>query len=129
MTKKNKKKNKGGRPSGYGPEVIEKVKQYLDDFFNEELEEVVPSIEGFSAYSGIARRTIYDWKGQHKEFSHILEDILALQASLALNKGLKGEWNSNIVKLLLGKHGYKAKSDVTSGGKSIGAILDDLEDE
>ena len=111
---------KVGRPTKYSKEVLERVENYLDDFFQGSIkDEVIPSIEGFSAYSKIPRRTIYDWKGKHKEFSHILEDLLSIQAKLTMNKGLTGEWNSNIVKLLLGKHGYKEKSDITSDDKPI----------
>lgn len=99
-----------GRPTKYSKEVLEQTEQYLRDYFNEELEEVVPSIEGLAAYLSVSRSSLYEWKKQDKEFSHILEDILSIQARESLNKGLKGEWNSTIVKLLLGKHGYSEKT-------------------
>ena len=34
-------------------------------------------------------------------------------------KGLKGEFNASITKLMLTKHGYTDKQDVTTGGKEL----------
>ena len=44
---------------------------------------------------------------KHDEFYDILERLIATQEKTALTKGLTGEWNATIVKLLLGKHGWK----------------------
>lgn len=42
----------------------------------------------------------------------ILERIGATQEVVLLNGGLTGEMNSNIVKLVLGKHGYNEKQNI-----------------
>jgi hypothetical protein len=44
---------------------------------------------------------------------------LSTQERILVSKGLKGEFNSNIAKLALGKHGYTDKQDVTSDGKAL----------
>lgn len=100
-----------GRLTKYNDELVGKAKEYLTDY--EYDGSVIPSIEGLSEYIDIARSTIYDWQNQEgKEvFSDILEKILAKQAKLLINSGLKGDFNAAITKLALGKHGYHDKVD------------------
>lgn len=104
----------GGRPTKYNQAILNDSNHYLENF--EENGDVIPSIEGLSEHLEIARSTIYDWQKQEgkEEFSDILEKILAKQARILMNSGLKGDFNSAIVKLALGKHGYSDKTDLTS---------------
>lgn len=108
-----------GRPTDYDDEIIESTKEYLETY--KEQGDVIPSVAGLAVHLQIARSTIYDWASQEekKEFSDILNNILSTQERVLMNKGLTSEFNSNIVKLALGKHGYTDKSDFTSGGKPI----------
>lgn len=110
-----------GRPTEYTPEILAKARAYLDLGYEED--ERIPSVAGLSRFLEIARSTIYDWASQEdkKEFSDILEQILAKQEYTLLNKGITGEFNSTITKLVLAKQGYKESSeqDITSGGKPI----------
>lgn len=101
----------GGRPTEYNQAIIEKTREYLNTF--ETLGEVIPSIEGLAVYLDLARSTIYDWIGQEdkQEFSDIVEKILAFQGKTLANKGLKGEFNPTIAKLMLSKHGYKDSTE------------------
>ncbi len=105
-----------GRLTKYNDELVGKAKKYLTDY--EYDGSVIPSIEGLSEYIDIARSTIYDWQKQEgKEiFSDILEKILAKQAKLLINSGLKGDFNAAITKLALGKHGYHDKVDSSLSG-------------
>jgi len=105
-----------GRPSKYTPELLEQAYAYLDEW--ETLGQLIPSNEGLSYYLGVGKRTIYDWaKDEEKqEFSHILDKIQAQQAQLVLNKGLGGDFNPSIAKLVLGKHGYHDKHDIEHAG-------------
>jgi len=100
-----------GRPTDYNEEVLEKAKEYLETYEN--LGEVIPSVEGLACFIEIARSTIYEWIGQEdkKDFSDIVERILAHQGKTLANKGLKGEFNPTIAKLMMGKHGYKDSSE------------------
>ena len=110
-----------GRPTEYTAEILAKARAYLDLGYAED--ERIPSVAGLSRFLEIARSTIYDWASQEdkKEFSDILEQILAKQEYTLLNKGITGEFNSTITKLVLAKQGYKESSeqDITSGGKPI----------
>jgi len=112
---------KAGRPTKYNQEMIDKALHYLDNY--QDNGDVIPSIEGLAEHLEINRATIYDWKDQEgkEEFSDILGQILARQARVLINQGLKGEFNAAICKLALGKHGYhdKQETDVTSGGKPL----------
>ena len=100
-----------GRPTKYNPEILEKARAYIDNYG--EFGDVIPSVAGLSLVLQISRETVYDWAKQEEkqEFSYILQDILAKQESLLVNNGLDGEFNSNITKLVLGKHGYHEKVD------------------
>lgn len=112
-----------GRPTSYTPELIERAKDYLDNFHNSK--DVVPSLEGFAIYLGIHSSTVYEWlkEPDKEEFSDIVERIMDTRAQMLQNKGLEGVFNSNITKLLLSKHGYVEKSDVTTDGKAIQGVV------
>src|SRR3990167_6799432 len=101
-----KKKSNAGRPTVYSEEILTKTRDYIVNY--EKFDDAIPSIAGLAVVLGISRETIYDWASQEekKEFSYILADILSNQERILINKGLKGEFNSNITKLVLGKHGY-----------------------
>ena len=104
----------GGRPTKYSQEIIDNSNDYLVNFA--ENGDVIPSIEGLSEHLNIARSTIYEWQKQEgkEEFSDILGQILVKQGRILINSGLKGEFNSAITKLVLGKHGYHDRTDLTS---------------
>lgn len=110
---------KAGRPTKYNKEILVDSNFYLENFA--ENGDVIPSIEGLSEYLNIARSTLYEWEKHEDraEFSDILAKILTKQARLLINEGLKGEFNSAIAKLALGKHGYHDKTDLTSSDRSM----------
>ena len=103
-----------GRPTDYNDEIISKAEEYLANY--ESYGDAVPSHSGLALVLNISRPTIYDWAKQpeKKEFSIILDKILMTQEKAALSKGLTGDWNAQIVKLLLGKHGYSDKVETQS---------------
>ncbi|MBG6243092.1 MAG: hypothetical protein EKE20_15280 [Candidatus Symbiopectobacterium sp. Dall1.0] len=111
-------KNKVGRPSELA-QSLEKAKAYLLGDY-EKLGDVVPSIAGLACYLAVSRSSVYDWARQSNEFLYIVEGILALQENRLINKGLQGDFNSTIAKLMLTKHGYSDKQELT--GKDGGAI-------
>jgi hypothetical protein len=100
-----------GRPSKYTEELLTKAAGYVAYAYSEDK---LPSIEGLALYIGVKRSTIYDWAKQPEKeaFSDILENILAHQAEALINKGLKGEYNSTITKLILTKHNYSDKQEM-----------------
>lgn len=129
-----KKKNKGGRPTLYNEDILNKTKEYISSCQDKEIEQEkkegwvtyktkvkLPTIEGLAVYLEVSRDSLYEWAKVHKEFSYILENLRAEQADRLINSGLSGDYNPTITKVLLTKHGYvdKAEQDITSGGKPI----------
>jgi len=117
----------GGRPTKYNQQILVDTREYLENY--EQHGDAIPSIAGLSVVLGLPRQTIYDWARQEEkeEFSDILQSILSTQEKVLINKGLKNEFNSNITKLALGKHGYsdKQETDVTSKGEQISTFNDE----
>jgi hypothetical protein len=110
-----------GRPTKYTEDMLNKSRQYFNEY--ESLGDKIPSIAGLSCYLGISRETIHAWK-RHEDkavFSDIVGGILAKQEQVLINKGLTGDFNPSISKLMLVKHGYsdRQETDVTTGGKKI----------
>ncbi len=103
-----------GRPTKYNETILVLSNEYLENY--EEHGDMIPSDVGLCLVLGIARSTLYDWASQEskKAFSDILENINMKQQKVLINKGLSSEFNSNITKLVLGKHGYHEKIDQQS---------------
>jgi len=133
----------GGRPSEYSEEVLIKAREYLDscqdenekvvEMANEEkgyekyrnkLKVNLPSVAGLAIYLEVVRNIVYEWAAQHKEFSDILEDILSEQEKRLIENGLSGDYNPQIAKLVLGKHGYHDKQDVNQNIKGSISLTD-----
>jgi hypothetical protein len=118
-----------GRPTTFGSGVQEDAWAYIDNF-NTVHGHQIPSVVGLCKVIKRAKSTIYDWaKRDDNEFSDILEAINEAQQLELINKGLSGDFNSNIAKLVLGKHGFHDKQDV-SGSLAIShdQWIDQLED-
>lgn len=100
--------------STYSEEKLKLTEEYIDNF--EEHGHVIPSAIGLSMVLGVSRKTLYNWADQEENiaFLHILGKLQDAQEFVLLSKGLKNEFNSNITKLALGKHGYHEKLDQQS---------------
>ena len=114
------KKKPVGRPTLYNDAILAKAKYYLDNYKSHG--HVVPQIAGLARVLGVRRETLYAWaKEENKEeFSNILEEIMSEQEISLINGGLGGDFNSNITKMMLTKHGYSDKQEVNhqnDGGK------------
>lgn len=113
-------KKKPWRPTKYSDEIVQKAEGYLTKYT--ENGDVIPSIEGLAEYLDLNRSTLYDWRDHDdkKAFSDILGRLLAKQARVLINEGLKGEFNAAIAKLALGKHGYHDKQHTELSGAVAG---------
>ena len=104
----------GGRPTKYSQEMVDKSYEYIEKY-NSEYGDMIPSIEGLADALDINRSTIYDWDEQEEkeEFSHMLDRLVSTQKKVLVNNGLSGDFNSNITKLVLTKHGFSDKQETT----------------
>ena len=112
-----------GRPTKYTPELLKKAQAYLDGAW-EQTDSVIPSHVGLALELDITTETLYVWAKEEgkKQFSDILAKILQKQQNTLISKGLSGDFNSNITKLVLGKHGFHDKQDTELTGANGGVI-------
>jgi|SRR6478736_4469337 len=135
-----------GRPTKYSEDILKLTDQYITGCEDEEQTIVsgesekftsykvrvkvkMPTIEGLSLYLNVHKDTIFEWDKQHKEFSDLLSVLRAKQCDRLINKGLSGDYNPFIAKLILSKHGYAEKQEIehstpedqvfTIGGQTI----------
>lgn len=124
-----------GRPTSYTEDMPKMVIAYLDSCEDIESEDGtgkarlnvnIPSIEGLAYKIKINKDTIYEWCKLHPKFSDVIDELRAKQANALINKGLSGQYNSTIAKVLLTKHGYRdaIDTDHTSKGESITKQMD-----
>lgn len=109
--------NMTGRPTEYSEEILTQARDYLSNYkkFGDE----IPSNAGLAVHLGLSRDIIQKWRKEEgkEEFFYILAAIQVKQENVLLNKGLNGDFNSNITKLILGKHGYHEKKDIKANVK------------
>jgi hypothetical protein len=129
-----------GRPTDYNEEILNKTEEYLNicqdeerqllkmqnedrgyETYENKLVVKLPTVGGLARYLGVSRDTIYEWKKLHQEFSDIIEQIMAEQEDRLINKGMSGDYNPTIAKVLLSKHGYREGQDLdhTTKGEKI----------
>lgn len=139
------KDTKIGRPTIYSEAMLEKAKEYVlscddsEDVLAEDSNRPIykirvnlPTVEGLAIHMGINKDTIYEWCKIHNEFSDVIEELLAYQARELINKGLSGDYNPTIAKVLLSKRGYseKTESDVKhSGGINLTDLFNKTKEE
>lgn len=110
------------RPTIYNEQILIDTREYIE--LCEDGEKVVklPTIEGLAYHLKINKDTIYSWRKEKdkEEFSELIDELLAKQARELINKGLSGNYNSTIAKVLLAKHGYRDAQEVTGlDGKDL----------
>jgi hypothetical protein len=66
---------------------------------------------------GVNIDTLYEWAKVHPEFSDVLDELNQKQQEKLIDHGLAGNYNANIAKLVLGKHGYHDKSETEHSGQ------------
>lgn len=101
------------RPCEYTPEKQALAEAYLDGGWETEGDSV-PQIAGLAMAMGIDRTTAYAWAADEgkPEFSNIFTRVQALQERKLINKGLLGDFNPAITKMMLTKHGYSERQEV-----------------
>ncbi|OCG58767.1 hypothetical protein A9G41_08120 [Gilliamella sp. Nev5-1] len=102
-------------------EMLELGQEYLHKQGYINNGEVIPYVAGLALYANCSRSSLYNYASSSEEFKDALELIKARQEVELINKGLKGEFNASIAKLMLANHGYSEKQilDHQSMGSSI----------
>ena len=110
--------NLNGRPVEYTEEVVDKVGEYAQQCLETKR---FPTRAGLSLYIGINKKTLWEWDKKYKQLSNALAKFDAMQEDEVWEKALKGEYNSNIAKLLLHNHGYsdKSQSEIETKGDPL----------
>ena len=103
-----------GRPTKYTADSIGIAEEYIDNYALHG--DTIPQNSGLATALGICVRTLYYWAEEHDAFLRILDKLKAKQERVLINSGLNGDFNSAIVKLVLGKHGYHDKQDMEHTG-------------
>ena len=104
----------GGRPSKYTPELLEKARKYVaGDWYHYGAQ--FPSHTGLALYLGVRTTTLYAWEQEEgkEEISDMLREIMEIQHEMLVGHGVTGEFKPVITKLVLTKHGYSDKSELT----------------
>ena len=100
----------GGRPTKYNATIQKKADEYISNLPEDE---VIHTVEGLADHINVARSTVYKWKDEIEQFSDTLETILRKQAKTLINRGLTGEFNAPMTKMLMNvNHGYRERSEV-----------------
>jgi hypothetical protein len=103
--------------------MLNKAWEYLDTY--EDYGDVVPHVEGIADVCKVSMSTVYLWAKEHEAFSDTLEACKTIQARVLKNKGLDGNFQPTIAKLMLANHGYSDKQQVEhSGNVTIGKEFD-----
>jgi hypothetical protein len=123
------KKHKGympsGRPTKYNEEMLQKALEYSQGYWRDRGDSI-PSYTGLCRYLEVDKETIHDWAKKEPIFSAALRTIKQDQEIECLNKGLNGEFNSAITKLVLHNHGYKDRHDHTTNDRDLPQPLLDV---
>lgn len=123
MVKKEKQKNKGGRPSKYLSKYA--TDAFVDEYFavckrDTGIETItgtapdgttvvlgtkkrlrLPSVEDLSIYLNVSRDSLYEWGRVKPGFSDTLHKIEVKQKAILFEGGVLGEFNPMITKLIL----------------------------
>ncbi len=102
-----------GRPTKLTPEAIEKAIDYINGGY-EASGHTIPSVVGLARVLNVGKTTLYRWAEERPEdFRDILEDCNDAQHEILISRGLAGDFNPTICKLVLGKHGYHERQELT----------------
>lgn len=104
---------KMGRPTKYTDKLIEKGWNYVENWRKKDC--FIPSKFGLARHLKISLASVKEWKKDPKkpDFLAIVEEVELIQAETLINKGLNNDFNSSICKLILTKHGFSDKQELT----------------
>lgn len=98
-----------GRPTKYGPQVVEKANEYYERCLGaaKDSMDLIPFIEQLAVELDVDGDTVWEWDKQHPEFSEAIKKIKSLQ-KLRLQQRSLGTVNpTGAIFLLKANHGLK----------------------
>ena len=110
-----------GQPTKYTDDTIGIASAYIYGGFTD-AGDMIPQTEGLAEKLEVCVKTLYNWGDAHPEFLQVLQELQSRQRKELINKGLDGTFNSNITKLVLGKHGFHDKTDQTHSAPGGGPV-------
>jgi len=121
---------KRGRPTKLTPELKKKAWEYVREWEEKakRLPEVIPTIAGLSLHLGIVKNDIYEYAKKDEEFLNLVERVNQIQEKILITGSITHKLNPKIAALVLAKHGYHYKEEV-SGELTIKKPLIELSDE
>ena len=102
------------RPTDYSSEILDSAIRYINGGWKD-CGDKVPTVVGLAAEIGVARSTCYAWAKDvdKREFSDILTRVEEVQERSLVNGGLSGSFNPAVTKMMLTKHGYSDKQELS----------------
>lgn len=134
-----------GRPTKYSAEMNDRVIEYLEqcqdeysefhktrgeksDSYDRLVTVKLPTIEGLAIFLGVAVSTVHLWSNEHEVFSESLELIKQEQKNRLLSKGLSGDYNATIAKLILSSnHGMAEKTETDVNLVTADKVIAEIE--
>jgi hypothetical protein len=107
------------RPTKYNKSMLTAAGDYYHSHADHD--DLVPTAAGLACFLKVAKSTIYKWGDEHAEFSDMLDAIQAKQERMLASGGLGGTFNAAITRLMLAKHGYSEKQEIT--GADAGPLV------
>lgn len=119
----------GGRPAIF--KTPTDMKLAWDEYIKHCKKEDKPITKlGFAVYKGFGRTLFCEYRAR-KEFTNVLEHIDSYSELHLTEKALKGEYNSNIAKLVLSaKHGVNERTEQKiEANVNVKSLREDIIDE
>lgn len=111
------------------PVVIKVVEDYLAAFGVQAdkglIPVKIPSLVALARKIGVTTKVLKQWAEENEELGELEAKLTELQEEILLDGGVLGRLNPAIVKLALGKHGYKEQSEQ----QVVTATIPDLSEE
>lgn len=114
--------NLDGRPTKYDDSMINKIKEYVEKCISENK---LPTRAGLANFIVVTKQTLINWGKENKQFLDALQIFDELQEDQVWDKALKGEYNSNIAKLLLHNHGYSDRVQADNTNTNLNMDMDE----
>lgn len=122
-----------GQPTLFDDHMVEGAREYLTTFDGDE-EVSIPTRAGLSLHLGVSKSAIDRWEKteEHPEglvsseiysqFRKELNRLRAIAEDKLIKKGLTGDYNAAITKLMLTKHGYSDQQKKELTGAEGGPV-------